>query len=276
MLDELGWFPINTDRAANGALVSLASFPNGSQLLPIPLFPGQRHFNRFEDESDTTSLQVAASLGVGSIGDLKTGADITQFIYHYLWYEEVSLVGSNTPPVGGILWGTKWGAGLRITVRVQTSQSQLNLTLAELGTRVELGTLSASFETETFGIAAGSYIAKLPRPGRLDNATVKVLLSAADEIKNAGAAIKATWTPLPFRVQLPRSVFSNQVYGALSTAFAARQIRNGTSYAQAVAKAKAHPHASWLAVHHLYESLALSLDDKAVPEAQRHVADLYL
>jgi hypothetical protein len=136
--------------------------------------------------------------------------------------------------------------------------------------------MTASFEAETFGIPASGLVAKLPRPGRLDIPSVKLLLQAADEIKNATAGVKTGWTPLPFRVLLPRSLFVDQVYDALSTAFAARQIKAGVSYAQAAAKAQAHHDASFLAVRRLYESLALPLDDKPIPEAKRSLADPYL
>ncbi|HOX57896.1 MAG TPA: hypothetical protein PLC99_13495 [Verrucomicrobiota bacterium] len=277
MVPELAWYPVAPDLTPNGAFVSLAGFPNAEKLKPVPLREDMKPFNKWRDEADNTSMRVAASLGVAGFGSLETDVDHQQYIFNYVAFEEHSLAGTEAEPVGGLVWGTKWGAGLRVKLRILTTTSHASLGLPQIATQIELGSLQASFEAETFGIPDPRLAAGLPGPGRLGKAALKDLLKVADRIKkDADNNNTGDWSALPFRVQLPRSAFEDRVYEALSTSFAAHQIKRGVSYANAVEAARKRRHGSWLAVHQLYQRLGIKLDDSPVPDGKRSFADPYL
>jgi|GEM_PF-838224 len=269
MAIALDWYPVRPDLYSSGpskgAFIALSNFPNGGALKPLPLANGQKHFNHWDDRHQSHSLRVALELATGGVFDTAASGETKSLTYNFVWHELRTI---EKDPVGGLIWGTRWGAGIRVHLRTKTLATNAKLTLGAVAAQVELGEADSRFEVETFGITDQSFIAELPGPGRLDQAAADTLTKLGDKLHDYTVKQrKAKLVPRPYELLAPPDFFQIPVYNALSFVFAAAQMKKGVSYDQALKTAAKFDNVSPLKVHRLYAKWGAPLNGDAPSKA---------
>src|ERR1043166_1062434 len=109
------WIAIDSTLTDVGAFAAFSTLPQGSKLKPIPLDPGQPPFGILWQRELQYEFNVAAQLGLASLVDFKTSFKSRTIAYDVVLYSEVI---TSSVPNGGLIYGTRWGAGLRTKIEV--------------------------------------------------------------------------------------------------------------------------------------------------------------
>lgn len=271
---DLDWYPIAPDlMKATGAFASLQNFPRAAELKPVPLRAEKQPLNKWDEWYHGHSSRVTFKLGVGGVFNAGVDAEGHTISYQATWFEDEELDGG---PHGGLLHGTRWGAGIRLLIRISTMEASAELDLSSLAAQSQLGRVQATFTVEVFGVKDPSVVKLLPGPGRLDLSVIENFRMAATHIKllKDGDALYS----VPFEVLAPPAFFQTPIYDALSLMFAASRIEKGVSYSDAIADAYGRMAAkvSPLKVHELYQRWGAPLDGSPPSRALRTKAANFL
>lgn len=264
------WHAVDPDLNGQKAFAALSHFPFASKLKPVELDSNKEHFNVWDYLESAQSQRVAFDLGVGSVFRNKMEHEGSNLTISAMWYtEEIA-----NEPVGHLIGGTRWGAGIRIHVRTSSTANNGSFDLMGLAVASEMGLVQTEYTIETIGVKDVSILSSLPAPGRLDNEAVSAFYKAADAVRDMKA--KGTLTPVPFEIYVSESYFQEPILNALSTAFAAGQIHRGISYKQtmedAIALREDNKELSLLKIHELYKQWAVPLNEDAPTSDHRKKA----
>ncbi len=192
---NLSWFPISPTLTDAGAFSAFSYDTNARDLKPIPLDAGADPFSQFRVLQSSFNIQVAADLGVG-VGTI--GGNYNAFVLSYeamAFTEKISEV-----PIGGKIYGTRWGAGLRVVLKVSEIKSNVNFNFGAIAASTELGMARVEYEINGIGINKPDILAILPGPGDFNFANYKKILDAVDTIKEYMANSPTELQPRPFQV----------------------------------------------------------------------------
>lgn len=192
---NLLWYPINPTLTDRGAFSALAYDENGKDLKPIPLDPGTDPFSQFRVLQSSFNIQVAANLGIG-VGSV--GGNYNAFILSYeamVFTEKIV-----EAPIGGKIYGTRWGAGLRVILKVSEIKSNVNFNFGAIAASTELGLAKVEYEINGIGINKPDILAVLPGPGDFNFTNYKKILDAVDAVKTYMSQHTTDLQPKPFQV----------------------------------------------------------------------------
>jgi hypothetical protein len=183
-----------------------------------------------------------------------------------------------TTPVGGLILGTTWGAGIRTRIDVTQFDANVKLSLGTVAAAASIGLASASYTIEGLGVCDPQILAMLPGPGRFDETTRKRIFAAIQQVKTQFLLPKRGITSVPFRILVSSTSthFPSPLARARAQLFAMRQIRDGVPEKTALATATKHA-LNGPAVTSVYRDWASVTTPNAAPspEAMRR-ADAWL
>jgi hypothetical protein len=192
---NLAWYPIDPTLNEQGAFSAFVYEENSSEIKPVPLQTGEKPFSQFRVLQDSYNIQTAASLGFG-VGSIS--GDYNSFVLSYeamIFSEKIVEV-----PIGGKIYGTRWGAGLRVILKVSELKSSVNLNFGAMAANAELGLAKVSYEINGIGINKPDILAVLPDPGNFNYQNYQKILDAAGKVKKYMAENSTELVARPFQI----------------------------------------------------------------------------
>lgn len=230
---NLNWFPINPLRKEDGSFYSFSLMENLTELKPIPLNSNDNPFAQFKVMQSSLNIQTAANLGV-AIGSVS--GSFKSFCLSYeamLFTEKIA-----TTPIGGKIYGTRWGAGLRVVLKVSDIQSKANFNFGAIAAAAELGLAKVEYEISGIGISSPSILKVLPGPGEFNFENYSKIIEAAEKVKKYMADNPSKLSPEPFQVFMSDEVNKDAFKDSQSVIYAARNVMSRNTLAEALANAK--------------------------------------
>jgi hypothetical protein len=264
MADWIQIDPALTPGASGGAFVALASLPRANELKPIPPDPNATAFGIRFDDGSAYNFSAAVQLGLGNIADDSANFKTQTFIHDRAYYAQ----GVSSAPNGGLIYGTYWGAGMRVRVNVTDYTAKAQLSLANIAAAASIGLVNASFSIEGLGIADLSVFKLLPGPGRFDEDSLKKILQAMQDVEDNLLKPKKNLVAVPFMIFVSnRNVtFGNAIQRGKSQLFAIRRIKEGLQQDEAIAAA-ARANVDPIVVETIYSQWARTTAATPKPDA---------
>ena len=221
------WLPIGPELNPSGEFSALSRLPNGADLKPVPL-EGEAPFGTWLEKGTQLSFSVASQLGITGVANASTSFRSVTFTYDAARYTESGLVN---PPLGGLIFGTRWGAGLRAHVYVTEFDAKVDVSLANVAAAASVGLVSASYRVDVFGVKDASLLKDMPSPGRFDQSTYKQLQAFIEAVKNKSQQATNQLVSVPFMIAVdnPTRVFAEPTQRARTALFAMRRIAQGVT-----------------------------------------------
>lgn len=229
---NLMWFPIDPTLTERGGFATFSRDRLADELKPIVLDPGIPPFSQFKVMQTSCNLQTAASLGIG-VGS--ASGSYNSFILNYeamLFNEKIV-----ENPVGGKIYGTRWGAGLRVSLKVKDIQSNIKIGFGAIAANTELGLATVEYEISGIGINSAEIIKVLPDPGDFNFDSYKKILDAVGEVKKFMAEHSDKLVPKPFQVFISDEINTDIYSETRSVLYAARNISDRNSLKSAMQNA---------------------------------------
>jgi len=234
-MSTLSWFPINPSLTESGAFSAFAYEAEADVLKPIPLDKGTDPFSQFRVLQSSFDLEVAGKLGIG-IGSINAGFQAMVLSYEaMLFTEKIS-----ETPVGGKIYGTRWGAGLRVMLKITDRKADTKLSFGAIAASTELGLARVEYEINGIGINKPEILAVLPGPGDFNFSNYKKILDAVDNVKNYLSKNAKDLQPRPFQIFISEDNTLDLFSNTRSVLFAVKNIigRNPLKTALANAEGK--------------------------------------
>lgn len=229
---NLNWYPINPLRKENGAFYSLSLMDNAEQLKPLELDAGENPFAQFKVMQNSLNIQTAADLGV-AIGSVSGSFKSFCLSYEAMLYTEKI----TTTPIGGKIYGTRWGAGLRVILKISDIQSKANFNFGAIAAAAELGLAKVEYEINGIGISSPSILKVLPGPGEFNFENYNKIIQAAEKVKKFMSDNSDKLKAEPFQVFMSDEVNKDVFKDSQSVLYAARNVMSRNSLAEALANA---------------------------------------
>ncbi len=266
------WIPIDVNLDDDGAFAALSHLPRAAELKPKPLAPDQEPFGTWWANGSTLSVSVASRLGLSGIVDRSSSFNSTTITYDVALYSEALDSQGN----GDIIYGTRWGAGLRARITVRDYQSKTTMSLSSVAAAASLGLVDASYQIEGIGISDPSLLKLLPDPGRFDEKSHGQLMDAVKQVETSILATKQGLTAMPFMIYVANAAFVQEpVDRARSFLFGARALAEKNPLRGALARADQSVDA--VAVRTVYQKWADGTpEDHGPPQAAIDAATSWL
>src|SRR5579871_811233 len=229
------WIPIDVNLDKNGAFTALSHLPRAAELKPKPLAPDQEAFGTWWANGSTLSVSVASRLGLSGIVDQSSSFKSTTITYDVALYSESLDAQGN----GDVIYGTRWGAGLRARITVYDFSFKPALSIGTVAAAASLGMVDASYQIEGIGISDPSLLKMLPDPGRFDEKSHGQLMDAVKQVESTILAKKQGLTAMPFMIYVANAAFVQEpIERARSFLFGARAVAQKNDLKSALAKAE--------------------------------------
>jgi hypothetical protein len=258
------WYPISPRLTKEGAFEAFADLPNGKDMKPVPLAPNQRQFADFKVHFTSVKMETASRLGIASMVSLTSSANTLMMTYDAMRYTETSAEA----PVGGAIYGTRWGAGFRVMITLWDLQAKLDAQPGIIASGVELGLVNASFEIIGFGFSNGDIFKDLPGPGRFDRNNYNRIAKAADTINGYLQKSADTLKPQPLQVFMSPPRVQSPLASSQAALFAARQIKAGKTCTAALLVNKVKSRFNEDAIRAVYKQLLSNDAETALPSSE--------
>ncbi|ESU28680.1 hypothetical protein FLJC2902T_12710 [Flavobacterium limnosediminis JC2902] len=266
---NLEWFPINPLLKENGAFYSLSFEKEADLLKPVALTDADSPFSQAEVFQRSLNLQTAADLGV-VVGN--ANANFKSFCFSYEAMMFTDKIVSN--PIGGKIYGTRWGAGLRVILNVTDLKTSADFKFGALAASAELGLAKVEYRINTIGFNNPAIFKLLPGPGEFNFDTYTKILDAADKVKKYMSENPDKLTPQPFQVYMSTEVNNDAYVTSRSVIFAARCVSNRDTLAEAFSKSNGKYNADL--IRGFYAKIGI-VDENSKPSREdRREADDYL
>jgi len=229
----LNWYPINPLLKEDGSFYSLSFSENANELKPIDLSEDENPFAQFKVMQSSLNLQTASELGV-AIGSANGSFKSFCLSYEAMMFTEKI----TTTPIGGKIYGTRWGAGLRVVLKVTDIQSKADFNFGAIAAAAELGLAKVEYEINGIGISKPSILKVLPGPGEFNFENYNKILEAADKVKKYMADYSDELKPEPFQVFMSDEVNKDIFKDSQSVIYAARNVMSRNTMSEALSNSR--------------------------------------
>lgn len=230
---NLNWFPINPLRKEDGSFYALSLMDNAEDLKPVDLEENDNLFSQFKVMQSTLNIQTAADLGV-AVGSLS--GSFKSFCLNYeamLYTEKIS-----TTPIGNKIYGTRWGAGLRVILKISDIESKANFNFGAIAAAAELGLAKVEYEINGIGITTPDILKVLPGPGEFNFESYNKILEAAEKVRQYMADNADSLSAEPFQVFMSDDINKDIFKESQSVIYAARNVMSRNTLAEALSHAR--------------------------------------
>lgn len=258
------WIPVSPDLDSDGSFAALRRLPNASSLTPVPLDPADDPFGTFYADGTHLDFGVAAQLGLTGIANASTSFKSKTITYDAAMYANSPI---QNPPQGGLIFATRWGAGLRTHIYVTDFAAKIDVNLANVAAAASVGLVSASYRVEAFGINDRKVLKAMPPPGRFDEGSYKLILGFVDSVLRQNLIPKEKLVAVPFMIAVdnPAVTFGAPLDRARTALFAMRRIARGVGRADAIGAARTADGIDPIHVETIYTQWARTTAQQPVP-----------
>jgi hypothetical protein len=230
------WIQIDPTLTSGGAFAALSGLPRGVEMKPVPVDPTATQFGTRHSDGSYYNFSAATQLGFASIADASASFQTKTYAFDLMYYASSTLISS---PNGGLIYGTWWGAGLRIRIEAVNFTAKVDFNLATIAAAASIGQTDASFSIEGLGIADISIFNLLPGPGRYDDNSYKQILQAMADVENNILIPQKNLVAVPFMIWVANAglSFGTPIDRAHAQLFAVRRIKDAVPQDQAIAAA---------------------------------------
>lgn len=202
-------YPVNPSVLQDGTLLSLRRFLDREKSVPVALEEGDDPFTSFKISQSQVSLKAAANLDVSTVFKGNFEFSDIGLVFDAIAYTDKYLSeDSDDMPV--IM--TRWGAGLRVAIKVTDIKSNIDASFASIAASSQLNNAKASYEIIGMGLGIGALtevLDDLPPLGDFGlDAYAKLTTGVYGALKKYLERNQAELTPVPVAVGL---------HGAIST-----------------------------------------------------------
>ena len=224
------FYSINPTLTAEGSFLALANKEQAEELKPVALDAGENPFTGFKVFQRSLNSSVASTLGFSGLFSASADMNSRAVIYEaFLFTDKYA-----QQPLGGLIFATRWGAGLRLVLKVTDIKGAGSLGIGAVAAKVELGQAAAQFEIEGIGISDPKILGALPGPGDFDYTNYQKILSATDKVKSFMAKNQEDLTPRPFQVGLVQPPERDLIERSRSVVYAVRRIAKRVTMSEAL------------------------------------------
>ena len=269
IMANLIWFPINPLLKDDGTFYALSFEKNAEKLKPVALSKDDNPFAQFNVIQNTISTRTAVDLGVG------VGSVSGSFKSFFLSYEAMLYTEKiTTTPIGGRIYGTRWGAGLRVVLKVSDIQSNASFNFGAIAASAELGLAKVEYEINGIGINSPHILKVLPGPGQFNFENYSKIIDAAEKVKKFMGDNPDKLMPQPFQVYMSDDMNKDIFKDSQSVIYAARNVmgRNTLSDALANARGKFSPEI----IQGFYAKIGILEDNQKPSREDRREASEFL
>ena len=216
----LKWTPISPELKENGSFMALSHLENPDELKPVELLETDKNFTQFKVYQNQYSIETALSLGFAPIGNVDSSFRSTAFIWEAMLFTDKI----TETAVGGKIWGTRWGAGLRVALKVSQTQANAKLSFGAIAASSELGIVNVEYEISGIGITDQQVLSYLPGPGNFNYDTYLKILKAADKVKSFLGNENTDLIARPFQLLMQQPKLTDPISQSRSVLFAVNRI----------------------------------------------------
>lgn len=213
---SLTWMPVAPDLNAKGAFISLNQLKNADNLKPAKLEAGDESFTQFKVFQKQLSTSTAVELGVAPIGSGSTSIKSFTFIYEAMIYSDKIV----DQAIGDVIYGTRWGAGLRVSLKVSDIKGSFNVGFGAIAASSEVGLAKVEYEISGIGISNGEILKVLPGPGDFNYESYRKILTGADKVKKYIADNHDELSPKPFQILIKEPISMDPMQKSKSVLYA--------------------------------------------------------
>ena len=214
-------YPIQPTLTKEGALASLIRFLDENKARPIELEPGDKPFTSFRISSEQISISVAAKLDVSVVFKGSFNYRDIGLIFDAIAYTDKYLTNGGDNPV--IM--TRWGAGMRVAMKVTEMKGNLAASFGSVAASAELNLARASDEILGLGLgleALTEILDDLPPLGDFGlEAYSKLTQGVYGSLKKYITDHQTDLTPVPIAVGLHEEIDTDPIVQAKSVYLAA-------------------------------------------------------
>lgn len=226
---SLEWYPVNPLLNEKGEFYSLSFLKEAKDLKPIQLENEDNPFSQFEVFQSTLGTQTAANLGV-VIGDVQGSYRSFILSYEAMMYTDKVV----SKPIGGKIYGTRWGAGLRVLLKVSDTQANTKFNFGAIAAASELGLAKVEYRINGIGISKPDILKILPDPGEFNFETYNQIIEAASKVKNYMAKNSEELVAQPFQIFISNEFERDLFKDSRSVIYAAQNILSRNSLNEAL------------------------------------------
>lgn len=214
-------YPVQPALLESGALVSLTQFLDEGESRPVMLEGDDQPFKSFRISSEQISLSVASKLDVSAVfkGSFKY-SDIGLVFDAVAFTDKYLTDGSDKPVVM-----TRWGAGMRVALKVTNIEGSLSANFGAVAAAAELNRARANYEILGLGLgleALAEVLDNLPPLGEFGlEAYSKLTQGVYASLKNYITNHQAEITAVPIAVGLREALETDPLVQARSVYLAA-------------------------------------------------------
>ncbi|SFN58014.1 hypothetical protein SAMN05421594_3368 [Chryseobacterium oleae] len=232
-MSNLSWYPISPTLTDKGNFSAFAYEDNAKSLKPIPLDEGTDPFSQFRVIQNSLSVQTAANLGIG-VSSISGNYSAFVLSYEAMVFTEKII----ETPIGGKIYGTRWGAGLRVVLKISEIKSNANFNFGAIAASAELGLAKVEYEINGIGISKPDILSVLPGPGDFNFSNYKKILDAVDVVKKFMAEHASELQPKPFQVFISDDSHKDVFTDSKAILFSMRSIASRDTMKTAITNAK--------------------------------------
>jgi hypothetical protein len=223
--------------------------------------------------SDTLSISVAATIGLGTIFKGSISAGDRAFFFDAMTFTDKY----EEREVNRLIAATRWGIGLRVLLRVTDVKIDTSLNFGLVGAAVALGRASARYEIEGIGIGTEGMLIVLEEVSGLGDFTFETYLklngSVIKRLANYIKDHKSELEPQPIAVALNKPI--DPILTARSVYYAMASIGDRLALRDAIARAD--PSVDRDTLRNTYVQIATVRDDAEQPSRDaEEAADRWL
>lgn len=221
----------------NGKFLVFSGMPEANTYQPHPIPANWKELaKKTVDTFTEVSLDFSSNLKLAAIVDTSANFNTITITRDVSWYFDVS---ENPLPKSQVI-ETRYGVGLRLTLRVSQIEFGTKVSYATIGAVSELGYANVEYEISGYGISDTSILNDLPGPQTVNENTIQSINKAFTSIMKKLAKIdqeKLNPQPLMIRVSEPREI--DPTLETQAMVFSYTQLSERARLGEAVTKATA-------------------------------------
>ncbi|WP_158963778.1 hypothetical protein [Myroides fluvii] len=255
---NLEWFPVSPVLDEQGGFYALKIADETQESLkPVELSSGDQLFSQSEVLQRSISVNLAAELGI-----LTSTASVVFNSYCFCYEVMLFTDKITSTPIAGKIYGTRWGAGLRIILNVSDFKGDTQFKFGAIAASAELGLAKVEYRINTIGFNDSGMLSMLPDPGEFDFVTYSKIIATSAFVKQYMADNLSKLTPQPFQVYLSRDYSNYDIDKARSILYAANAVKARLSLLDAILKGKGVYDENL--IRNFYAQMGIT-DERAIP-----------
>jgi hypothetical protein len=225
------WIPISPDLNEKGNFIALSHMENADALKPLTSDSIDLDYNQFKITQSFINVNMAIKLGLFNALNIDASSKVFTFYYEAAIFSDLI----TTIPVGDLIFGTRYGTGYRILLKISNFDVNVGLSITNIAAQATLGKAQVEFELYGFGFPNNaSILADAPNPSDFNvDAWVKIS-EYTTSLKKYIKENLSTLSPKPYNILADVGKIIDNTYEFQSYLFAYKKIDTKTNLSDAL------------------------------------------